>query len=330
MSEDLFRVDTDEISSFTTKNQTELRKVLNRLYATLTAEAETFKYIAEEGTSEDSGTILSGNDVVATVAAVDSDLINSYASAFLGGNGNLIDAGIASAAVGGNGNSIEASFNSVIAGGSDNTVVNGSDSAVVLGASDSDISAGERVAIIASNNSSVTSVVDAAVIGGANCSVTAAQSVAIGDGATGHRQWALAVGGGKNVTGSLGQASLLAGTTTTPDNALRGVYTGNTEAIVMLPNSIIGVQLLVTATRVSDFASYYFSIAGVAIREGSADPVIVTQDIVSSGGDAALSTVTATLDVVGGGFGPRVAVTGLAATNIRWSVAAIITEQQFL
>lgn len=319
---------TSLMASFTTRNQTELRKLLELVYDAAAAGAATFKFIEEQGNADDSGTVLSGSSIVATVASQDSDIVNSANSVLVGGLENTLNGANEAAIVGGNGNLITGN-SSVIVGSAGSTATGQS---TIVGSVDATNDCVVRGSVIVggTGNALEESSFYSVLLGGAENLADRIGAVAMGGNAYGHRPYGFFVGGPQyiGVNSNLNQLCMKVGATTTGgDTPTRMAWEGTGNDISVLPNSTLSATITFVATDEATLETYCIVRTVVARRVGLGDVVVVYDNTLDSGGDAALSAVIA--DAQPNGTELATYVTGLAATDISWVGTAIITEQRF-
>lgn len=180
------------LQEFSLKQQTELRKIANLIVDSMVAPG--FKYIEEQGTADDSGTILSSSEICATVASLNGDISGSSNGVLVGGSGSSIVNGSNTVIIGGQLNESEGdsqtillggagsgsgnAVNSAIVGGMNNSL-NNTTNGFIAGGSSHFVDSGSRSAIIGGNESVVNGS-DSVVIGGAEHVVSGAFAVILG------------------------------------------------------------------------------------------------------------------------------------------------------
>lgn len=315
------------MASFTTRNQTELRKLLEMVYDAVVAEASGFKFIEEQGAAADSGTVLSGSSIVATVASQDGDIVNSANSVLVGGLDNTLNGANEAVIVGGSGNTIDGN-SSVIVGSDDSTATGQS---TIIGAVDATNDCVVRGSVIVGGTGNVLeeSAFYAVALGGAVSTIDATGAVTVGSNTYGHRPYGLFVGGAQyvGVRSDLNQTCIKAGSVSTSNAApARIAWEGTGNDITVLPNSTLNIVLSVNAVNESTMDSYGIIKTIVARRIGTGDVVVVYDSVLDSGGDASLAAIVVDADANGAAL--VTFVTGIAATYISWVGTATITEQR--
>lgn len=321
-------IPTSLMASFTTRNQTELRKLLGLVYAAAAAEATGFKFIEEQGDAADSGTILSTSEIVATVASQDGDITGSSNSVLVGGDTNTLSNVSNSTVLGGTINTITSStFNGGILGGTTNFVIDSTNSAIVGG------NGGE---VANCENSVICGGVDNTaggqrtfIGGGLNNNTTANDCMVTGQGGIGDRRWSFTLGGGDetNTLVQRAQTVVASGGVSSADETTAMIYFGPTY-LPLGEDTTAFVDLIVQCVNPANNASYAWRYELLAKRVGAAATTLVVNDSVFSDGDASLSTVTVVPSGVA--LGIQVACTGLALTPLSFTATALLNEQRIV
>lgn len=314
------------LTKFTREQGIELRKLLDFVYTAATGGSDTgFKFIEEQGADADSGTILSGSEIVATVASQNSDVANSFNSVLVGGSNHTVLDSSETVVLGGSNGNVDTSTSAFLVGGSSNEILSGTRSGIVAGSGNSLDNSTDSV-VLGGLNNTVDNAIRSAILAGSNNRASGSDVAVIGQGAIANRQGSLAVGSGANGNGlaTAIQTGLIAGRAATTGVGAVSIDFCSNGTLLVPENGVIAGDLCLTAVRASDLSSYMFMLIFLAKRIGSST-TIVTQDVVNMEGDAPLSTCT--VNLVGTPNGVRVDVTGVAATNVSWSCSGIFTEQ---
>lgn len=320
---------TSLMASFTTRNQTELRKLLELVYDAAASGAATFKFIEEQGDADDSGTILSTSEIVATVASEDGDITGSSNSVLAGGDTNTLSNVSNSTILGGTINTITSStFNGGILGGTVN-IVDDATNCVIVGGNGGEATSAENSVICGGVDNTISGGQRAFVGGGLDNTATSNDCMVAGQGGIGDRRWSFTLGGGDetNVLVQRAQSVIVSGGGSSVDTTPVMVYFGPAY-LPLGEDTTAFVDLIVQCVNPADNASYAWRYELLAKRVGAAAATLVVNDSVFSDGDASLSTVTVVPSGVA--LGIQVACTGLALTPLSFTATALLNEQRIV